>query len=207
MILIQDNEHSEAFTMLESYEFCKPMLVVNNYFHKAPLQSHRENISYLIETSVEVSPQFKYDPIHLLHASQDLEKLIEACYVLVKYIEDIEDNPSIIDEGELRKPCLEKRLYIGWQAENSAWNCHPHNISDEEFINPYLALATFFDYQSFSKWKRTLHHIFEYSLSEPGLDCEKIRFKIDTLKVKELFMKIIEAAYLIDVRGNMTKVN
>jgi hypothetical protein len=203
MILIEEQENTEVLNCLSSHEFRYPLEVIRQYFHKEALHSHREKVAYMIKTSIEVSPHFDYDPQYILHTLQDLEKLVEACWVLQQYFDDIDENPSIIDEAELEKPVLDKKHYIGWQSENTTWNCHPHNLADDEFINPYLALGAFFDHQDLADWKTTLHNIFEYSLAEPSLNDARPGCKINGLEVKAYCLKLVEAAYLVDVRENL----
>jgi hypothetical protein len=168
-----------------------PYQVIAAFFDFANVNMHRDDMSELLEAAVS-KKVWKGCSMNDLEARfEKLESLVNAAYLI---------NMENKQQGlEIRKDDISNpNLYFGLNDNLTVWDYFPRTLSFEEFIDPYKAIRCFFKYQDLLEWKETMNGLMQFGVTKNSLSENDVFF--DTYAVYTNFVKLIEAAHLIDVR-------
>ncbi len=199
MIYIEQDGQNIAFARLTIEEISKPHGVIAGYFSGVSLPGRLESIQQLI-TSAANDQEWNYQRYRppFIMVSQ-LERLLEALYLLQRDDCILETNGSKIEESELQNPTVSAELYCRPSIHLPTWNYIPKHLQNDEFINPYVAVTRFFDCRDLPGWRHLLSELVEFA-TLGGSNIYEVGPDFNVLETFSLLYKIVEAAHLIDVR-------
>jgi hypothetical protein len=133
---------------------------------------------------VSLSEKYSWDegiPGNLLYIYEQLEKLIESCYLIY------------IKKG-FKQKAKKKTKQHDWEI-GTDHPVLPASLSWEEFMNPRIVINDFFEKYSLLEWKQFIHSWMEAGLSNFSV--------LENIKAKEVLPyvygmeKLLEASYRI----------
>ena len=194
----RDIDNSPAHLYID--EIADPKKVIARFFSTAPLPHYRKCISGMLQAAYDNDFWKKNEPGSLLLVYENVERLIEAAYLINNNsIDDEKSAASIItDETIIKQDTIDPLLYCGWQVNSTTWDFFPRHISKKEFLNPYIVFTKFFSRQNLASWRDDWHEVFFYSMISDSSDRSGV--DVDYLGMHKHLQKLIEAAHLIDVR-------
>jgi len=133
---------------------------------------------------VSLSEEYIWDegiPGNLLYIYEQLEKLIESCYLIYR------------KKGFKKKLAKKVKQHV-WEKDMDN-PVLPASLSLEEFVNPRIVINDFFETYSLLEWKQFLHSWMEAGLSNFNV-LENIKTK-DLLPYVNCMEKLLEASYRI----------
>ncbi len=174
---------------INEQEINDPLWVIKDFFSVDWLPGHLENLQrwrkYVIEETYFKDKN--NGPVSLLFAHKLNLRLIEAMYVL---------SLSKTAKQSLNKIHLNFNPQL--QLEQSQWMDYPAHLSEEELINPYLAVKQFFKAYTVEQYREFLNEWLETALSASPPD-ETLE-ACDIIYVYENLQKLYEAAWIIRQR-------
>ena len=125
------------------------------------------------------------DPAGLLSDFEKIEMIINAVYVLYKT-----KDAQIKEQWwfDVSNETAYKAVFV--QPQKTQWV--PRYLSHEECVSPYLAIRSFFKYQSLAQWKEDLEEILTSALSRYS-----DQVTINLFPIYFYLTKFLEAAYVI----------
>jgi len=201
MIYIEQEGQSIAFARLTVEEINDPRGVIAGYFSGVSLPGRLERIQQLI-TSAANDQEWNYQAYRspFTMVSQ-LERLLEAAYLLQRDDDLLEANGSTIEESALQNSTVNAELYCRPSIHRPTWNYIPKHLQNDEFINPYAAITRFFDCRDLPGWRHLLSELMEFA-TLAGSNIYEVGPDFNVQEAFSLLYKIVEAAHLIDVREN-----
>jgi len=170
-------------------EYNSPLLVIRDFFSTDCLPGHLQNLQrwrkYVIEEAFYKDKD--NGPVSLLFTHKLTMRLVEAMYVL---------NLSKVSERSLIKIHLNFNAQL--KLERSQWIDYPTHLTEEELINPYVAVMRFFKAYSVYKYSNFLSEWLETALSASPAD--ETLPACDIIYVYENLQKLYEAAWIIRQR-------
>ncbi|MCD8739690.1 HEPN domain-containing protein [Mucilaginibacter roseus] len=166
-----------------------PLMVIRDFFSVDWLTGHLDSLKrwrkYVIEDAYYKDKSS--GPVSLLFTHKLTMSLIEALYIL---------NLSRSAKQSLVKIRLNVNAQL--QLEQLSWIDYPVYLSEEEVINPYLAIAHFFKAYTVGQYGELLREWLETALSTSAAD-ETLEAS-DIIYVYENLQKLYEAAWVIRQR-------
>lgn len=166
-----------------------PLWVIRDFFSVDWLTGHLENLQrwrkYVIEETYYRDENS--GPVSLLITHKLTMRLIEAIYVL---------NLSKTAKLSLNK--IHLNFNVRLQLEQLQWIDYPTHLSEEELINPYLAIKHFFKPYTIDQYRDFLNEWLEIAFSATPAD-ETLQ-ACDIIYVYENLQKVYEAAWIIRQR-------
>lgn len=168
-----------------------PYQTIAAFFDFANIVMHRDDIGELMEAVVSKKVWRRCSMNDFEVRFEKLESLVNAAFII---------NMENKEQGlEIRKDDITNpNLYFGVNDRLGIWEYFPRSLSFEEFIDPYKVFQRFFESQTLSDWKGTMNGLMQYAVTKETL-AESSDF-FDTHNIYMSFIRLIEAAHLIDVR-------
>jgi len=170
-------------------EISDPMIVIADFFSADDIPSHLRELlewrSCVLEDRYYTGHKGSPSAVlftHLLHI-----KLIEAMHLLLQ-----PDKSKLIMTTAVHDP---EKLDL----EKASWRYFPGNLSEEELLNPFLAVKDFFKVYSLQQYREHLYNWLEAALSAKAAD-EGFMPK-DIVNVYENLQMLYDAAWLIHQRS------
>lgn len=157
-------------------------------FDAAGLEYYRELVTDILLYSTRNKPYKKETTGDLIWTLERIAPFLAACAEISSLKAQ---SPLIIYEEDVHK----KQLITDKEHASGYWEHFPRMLSLEEFKNPYLAIQAVF--------KQTTHeHLydsFKHMISQ-ACNVDYYNQTENTLLLYQQFMKLFEAAHLIDLR-------
>jgi len=174
---------------INEQEMNDPSGVMRDFFSVDWLPGHLDNLQrwrkYVIEDTYYEDKNS--GPVSLLFTHKLTMRLIEAMYIL---------NLSKTAKQSLNKIHLNFKAQL--QLEQLQWMDYPTHLSEEECINPYLAIKHFFKPYTIDQYREFLNEWLETAFSaDPANETLQT---CDIIYVYENLQKIYEAAWIIRQR-------
>ena len=170
---------------LKSEELINPTLVLADFFNDDWLPGHLEQLKtwrdYILKN--DFFKGAKNSPAELLYFHKLNVALLEALYLLNERGYSSTTLTDIADLG----------------LERSTWRDYPHNLTDEELLNPFIVIQLCFSTYSLPGYRAHLYEWLEYGLSSSAAD-EFIETR-DLVTIYENLQKLYSAAWLIYQRN------
>lgn len=194
-----------APTELTAEEVSRPLSVIVGLFDKQSSEYFKRDLWEMLKAVVrDTSWTYSNDPSIALSLEKDFGRLIDTLWLMLDEKE--------MQEGqiELPEPCKipeEQRLSDRMESANlypilSLYRGRVRRLTMAEIENPYLAIKSFFQYQSREEWKESLAQWKEYALTNLNL---AESYPDDGFIVEyELLEKMIEVAFLLNKQSEST---
>ena len=186
----------EQHDYLKTSLWCKeritdPYQIIAEIFDEANISIYRKNIKNILSAAYSYKRWKKDITNNPMFTFEKLELIINAAYLINK---EHKHSPLIISMSDIFNP----NLYYGWHTNYTQWDYFPKMLAFEEFVNPYLAIKRFFNYNNLLNWKKILKYLSEYALSSNNIT-KNINHS-DCISIYHYLIKLVEAVHLIDVR-------
>lgn len=168
--------------------------VIQKFYGDWDVADTRQFITRLFKTA-ERERLWKGDhPNDLLYFQEQFYRVIKAVFKIVSYA----DYPAegILEDSE--ELCCPEHVSSYCRGYQTAWECFPRYLNRKEFLNPYLSLERFTQYQDPYQWKETLKTLVHYALSKTCLD--EFGEARGILRTYLMMQKLVEACHLIVAR-------
>lgn len=187
---IQSFNSSDFFPKyINEQEINDPLKVIRDFFSVDWLPRHFDNLQrwrkYVIEEAYYKDKTS--GPVSLLFTHKLTMRLVEAMYVLTL---------SKVSERSLLKIHLNFNDQL--HTERSQWIDYPTHLTEEELINPYVAVMRFFKAYSIYDYSNFFGEWLETALSASPAD--ETLPTCDIIYVYENLQKLYEAAWIIRQR-------
>jgi hypothetical protein len=180
-------------------EINNPYNVIGDFFQAGSLKEYRKYISSMLKAAHADYYWTKDDPATLLDFHQNMERLIEAVFVINSNPANRQNNKSILtDQDALKRETIDPLLYGGGNARLTNRDYFPRYLSQKEVINPYCVFDKLFKYHNLPAWRYKLYELLYYALISDGTDAAGV--EMDYLTIYILLQKLVESAHLIAIR-------
>jgi hypothetical protein len=175
-----------------------PRRVIHDFFSENSPEHYRKYISSMLKAAYSEGYWKKSDPGSLLHFQLLMEELIEAMHVFVKQgKKHTKIDKKALPEGAVILEEMDSSTLVAQFGNEDIWALFPRSLSKKEFQNPYLVCIKFFRTRSLEAWLKDFGELISYALSPFG---NESALDFDYLEIHQLLQKLVEAAYLIEVR-------
>ncbi|WP_431217169.1 hypothetical protein ACQ86N_23085 [Puia sp. P3] len=169
-----------------------PYQTIAEFFSAASLIDYRKDIRKIVRYAFSERAWEKDNPADILYRFNQLEKILNAAYLVNK---EEKDSPLEISQSDVFNP----NLFCGWIKGHSEWEYLPRMLSFKEYKNPYLALKRIFEFKKLFYWKDLLKMFSEFVFTNQSIEFESLE-SYRCIDVYVHLTKLVEAVHLIDVR-------
>lgn len=180
---------------LYAEEMANPYSAISSFFDSFALPQ----AAWFIDSWFKAIPKNSYwkkdEPGRLLHFYERFGCLVEAVSLIHQSGNQPKEAILILKEDGPKIDLMNPAYFAGSHVNNDNWDFFPKNLSRNEYINPYLAIDKFFNYQSLPEWRDTLYELlYNAFTNHPEVE------DLDLLAIYKLVAKLIEGVHLIEVR-------
>ncbi|SDC16182.1 hypothetical protein [Niabella drilacis] len=164
-----------------------PRQILAEVFNCSDIETLRTEIKQIVSYA-QVDKLYKdHSPCDVLLDMKMVRSVLKAAHAL----KDEKISPVAVSANDI----FDKSYYCSPHSKSGLWSDFPRCLSRDEFCNPYRVLKKFFKKQSLSKWVQDWEAMTECALSRHSCDTD-----LGSLQFYMRLVKLVEAAYLIDVR-------
>ena len=157
-----------------------PRQLIRDFFIYSDLAFYRKTIKQVIRVASSNQIWTKSEPGELVDEFKWLESVINAAYILKKKgVQDLSKVAPVVGSES-------RRDFI------------PRFLTVKEYGNPYRVFRRFFAFRSLASWKQELQGLLDHCIRPTSIR-EKDK-EVDVIGLYVYLTKLVEAAYLIDVR-------
>lgn len=190
-----------SFTISEGKATRYAYAFIHEFFDTMGLPESKHSLNQLFYYAMETRVYRRQTPAMILFQVQQFAELITAAFVI---------NPAHAHQTNITVgptatgfPDMEQTaLYISSKTNDSPWECFPRHLTAQQFFDPYLAVAAFCRYLPEREWQLQLKEITEYALGNGCIEIDETGFSCNLFIMQLRMLQLIEACWLIEVRGN-----
>ena len=186
-------------TLLTDEEVKNPVLVIKQLFEHTDIQYLKKDVWECLKAAMADKP-FSYlnEPLLVFNMQKEMGRLCDAMFLLFKIQEAAEGDIHIQYSlpGSKERVELERKFMRELGMLLDAHKGRILRLTKEEVDNPHLAIRSFFDYYTPSKWKALFSYWSEHALSKVSIFTD-LTDNAPLLELEHL-ERIIEVAWLLN---------
>ena len=163
-----------------------PRQIISDFFIYSELEFYRKTIRQVVRVASSKRIWTKSEPGELVDEFKWLESVINAAYILNK-------------KGKREFPKVAPVAVTDIRQ-----NFTPRFLTVKEYGNPYRVFKRFFRYRSIGSWKQELQGLLDHCIRSTSIMEEEDK-EVDIIGLYVYLTKLVEAAYLIEMRENYVR--
>jgi hypothetical protein len=160
-----------------------PRQIISDFFIYSELEFYRKTIRQVVRVASSKRIWTTSEPGELVDEFKWLESVINAAYILNKKGKREFPKVAPVAGTEIRQ------------------NFTPRFLTGKEYGNPYRVFKRFFRYRSIAVWKQELQGLLDHCIRSTSIMEEEDK-EVDIIGLYVYLTKLVEAAYLIELRDN-----
>lgn len=187
----------ETNSFIETEEIQECYSTIVDFFSAWGLQPAKKYLYKILRSAMDKKAT-SLNPSNVLYYFKTLNNLIAAALRI--HNRDYQKEKAVIEVNESGVPDLTQyKDYFGWHPGDYIWNFAPHALSRKEYFNPYRVFKKIARFGDERAWSALLSELQDYTFFRSSFaECGD---EYNPLAIHKLLSKLIEAAYLIDVRA------
>lgn len=188
-------ENENAIMEAEEMQLCYSTVV--DFFSAWGLQPAKKYLYKILRSAMDEKAT-RLNPSNVLYYFKTLNGLIAAAIRI--HSRGYQKEKAVIEVNESGVPDLTQyKDYFGWHPGDFIWNFAPQALSKKEYFNPYIVFKKIAGFGDEKEWNLVLGELQDFAFYRSSFaECSET---YNILVIHRLLLKLIEAAYLIDVRA------
>ena len=159
-----------------------PRQIIRDFFIYSDLAFYRKTIRQVVRVASSHRIWTKSEPGELVDEFKLLESVINAAYILNKKGKREFPKVAPVAGAESRQDFI------------------PRFLTGKEYGNPYRVFRRFFAFRSLAGWKEVMQALLDHCIRSSSI-MEEEHKEVDIIGLYVYLTKLVEAAYLIELRG------
>jgi hypothetical protein len=184
-------------TILETEEMQQCYSTIVDFFSAWGLEPSKKYLYKILRSAMDKKAT-RLNPSNVLYYFKTLNSLIVVALRI--HSRGYQREKAIIEATESGVPDLTQyKDYFGWHPADFIWNFAPRALSPKEYFNPYKVFEKIARFGDENEWSGLLNELQDFTFYRSSFaECGE---EHNVLVIHRVLLKLIEAAYLIDVRA------